>query len=192
MYTIASLLEAQAEAVGDSAAGQALQDASSRVKSMMTIYDRLYRSGDYERIDTQEYLTALLSDIGAAHQRPGVNVRLISEIEPIEIETRFSFPLAIIVNEWVTNAYKYAFPAGRAGTIRVSLRYDGPRQLELCVTDDGPGLPPSVDVAAPESFGLRLVQILQRQLRGALQVSRSNGTLYQMLIPLPAPPAPGE
>jgi PAS domain S-box-containing protein len=183
MSTISGLLSLQAFTLKDPAAVEALMDAESRVRSMMTIYDRLYRSGNYLALDAAAFLSSLLNDIAQTWSTPAGGVALTQEVEDLPIETGISFPLGIILNECITNAYKYAFPAGRSGTICVSLHQVGDC-LEAVVADDGVGLSAEIDLEDTLSFGLKLVTMMARQLNARLTIDRSGGTRFTFSIPL--------
>ena len=96
------------------------------------------------------------------------NIAVAVNAEAISVAAAKAVPLALIVNELVTNAYKHAFPDGRGGTVRVALRAQEPPWLVLSVTDDGIGMHGDVP---PESVGQTLIKILAAQI-GA-QVSRN-------------------
>jgi len=115
-------------------------------------------------------------------------IRLAVEAEPLPLPTDQVVPLAIVVNELVTNALKYAFAGQAEGTLRIGLVRVG-EGVELTVADDGAGLPEAA--LGPErggSLGLMLVRTLCRQIGAVLSVERpGRGTLFR--IALPCPPA---
>ncbi|MDO8578190.1 MAG: sensor histidine kinase [Dehalococcoidales bacterium] len=90
-------------------------------------------------------------------------------------------PCALIVNELVSNSLKYAFPARRNGgtaEIRVNLRSDGENRFILTVSDNGIGLPESFNIENCPTLGLKLVNVLTKQLGGSLSISREGGTKF--------------
>jgi two-component sensor histidine kinase len=89
-------------------------------------------------------------------------------IDPIIVPTDLAVPLGLLVNELVTNAFKYAYPDG-LGEVRVELTSDSPERLRLEVSDTGVGLPADFDPARSRSLGMRLVASLARQLGGRLE-----------------------
>jgi PAS domain S-box-containing protein len=139
MNIIASLLSIQAAKMEDGPAGEALEEARSRVLSMMLIYDKLYRSEDFMLVSSSEYLAALIGEIGQQFKSMG-NVRLVHELEDFPLDSAKLFPLGIILNELVTNAFKYAFDGQNSGTIRITLKRNNAKAC-MSVHDDGKGLP---------------------------------------------------
>jgi len=101
----------------------------------------------------------------------------------LPIET--ALPLGMLLSELATNVFKYAYPDGRGGELRVTVAgADG--QLQLVVADDGAGLPERVNPEAPESFGLRLVANLATQLSGTVRYARGAGLSVEVSVPLAA------
>ncbi|HAE21196.1 MAG TPA: hypothetical protein DCG47_02585 [Spirochaetaceae bacterium] len=170
MNIIASLLSLQAVKMEDGPAGAALEEARSRVLSMMLIYDKLYRSEDFRLVSSSEYLSALITEIGEQF-RSSADIQLKHELEDFPLDSAQLFPLGIILNELVTNAYKYAFEGKQSGTIRIALvRHES--KACLSVQDDGKGLPASLDLRDSPGFGFVLVRGLVEQLGGRLSLPR--------------------
>src|SRR5205814_10601549 len=96
-------------------------------------------------------------------------------------------PAGLIVNELVSNGLKHAFPDGRHGTLKVSLRSPTPGQLLLSVADDGVEFPPGFDWDQTRSLGLCMVRDLTRQIRGTLEVRQNGGTTFVLSFPVAKP-----
>lgn len=182
MTTIIGLLEAQRGYLTDP--DIALEDASGRVRSMMTLYDQLYRSADYEHISTELYFAEMLEQTRQIWERPGIQIQLSGEIENLDLTPRMMYPIGMIVNEWLTNAYKYAFPDNHPGTITLKVKTTAPGWLEISVTDDGVGMSASPQSQKPESFGANLVRVLAQQLESELYIFNENGVHNVLRIPL--------
>jgi len=112
------------------------------------------------------------------------------DVEEITLDMDVLVPCGLIINELLSNALKYAYPEGRTGTIRVKMRRDvseahpeTAQMLVLSVSDDGVGLPADVDVSAPRSLGLRIVNTLVSQLHGTLAVGPGPGTSFTLTFP---------
>jgi two-component sensor histidine kinase len=105
------------------------------------------------------------------------------DMEEITLDMDVLVPCGLIINELLSNALKYAFPEDRTGTINVTMRADGTRSLVLSVSDNGIGLPADVDVSAPRSLGLRIVNTLVSQLHGTLAVGAGPGASFTLTFP---------
>jgi PAS domain S-box-containing protein len=183
MNTISGLLAIHAQMIEEPKAVQALQDADSRVRSMMTLYDRLYRSGNYLELDASTYLGNLLADIALTWQAPNRQIKFIQEIENIPLPIQLSFPIGIFINECITNAFKYAFHGDQAGIIRVSMARLA-ETLEVVVENDGERIPAEINLETTTSFGMSLMKMMARQLDAKLFINREHGTQIRMSLPV--------
>jgi two-component sensor histidine kinase/CheY-like chemotaxis protein len=175
LQTISSLLNMQAELLPDLAARQALRDAQRRVHSMALIHEQMYGGKDTDEVNFGEYAKRLTRDLFESFGAADGRVRLRFAVDPVSLATDQMIPCGLILNELVTNSLKYAFPGGRTGEIVVSLRCEGGRSLIMAVADDGVGLPPAIVGKASESLGMRIVEILTKQLAGTLVRQSANG-----------------
>ena len=181
LATVASLLSLEAGAIRDERAVRAFEDCQSRIHSMALVHEALYGSGDLERLDFGPYLAKiaeLLVDAAGAAPR----VRLELEAGSLPLESAIAMPLGLIANELLTNALKYAFPAGRSGRIALSLARR-PEGAVLAVADDGVGLPEGLDPAAAPSLGLQLVRVLAAQIGARVEFGAGPGFSCKVVIP---------
>jgi len=178
-----SLLTIQADRIENPEGKAALENARGRMTSMMLIYDRLYRSGDFRHISAAEYMSQLLDALSEQFASPLIKVE--RQLEDFLMDSDTLSPLGIILNELLTNAYKYAFPGGRSGTISVRLSRTGKDAAELVVADDGPGLPASYDENTSKGFGLFLIRALVDQIDGSLSIKKDHGAEFVILFPAP-------
>jgi len=183
MNVISSLLSLQASSMTDPAASEALNVARSRVRSMMIMYDKLYRSGgDYRTVSSAGYFSDLIDDIAATYAASS-SVTVEKRIEDIPLESKVVFPVGIVVNELITNAFKYAFPDGREGHVFVSFAKNGEAAL-LRIEDDGVGLPDGAIAGESSGFGLNLVRAMTTQIGGSLDLRGGTGTGVSLSFPL--------
>ena len=177
MNVIAALLPLQASHMEAGPGPQALGEARRRVLSMMIVYDKLYRSDDFRSISSAECLSRLLDGTGIQFIFAGV--RLERDFEDFLLDSTVLFPLGIIMNELITNSFKYAFPGGRTGCIKVSSRQEPETgAVKFCISDDGIDFLPDLTADKPGGFGLVLVKALADQLRAGLSVSGTGGSSY--------------
>ncbi|HSI73913.1 MAG TPA: sensor histidine kinase [Fimbriimonas sp.] len=136
---------------------------ASRVKVIASVHDSLQRSRHGDAMNMAEYLPRLCTSLSEVlgHLRP---IALTVSADKVTLPPRKALPTGLIVNELVTNAYKYAFPEDRTGHIVVEFRARTGK-LELIVSDDGIGCPER----PPSGLGSKLVSVLAGQLGGDVQ-----------------------
>ena len=185
LQVISSLLALQARQLrSDHAVAAAMADIQGRVRSIALAHERLYPSDTLGRLDFPCYVDELTRSL--AHTF-GQRAAIVLDIAPIALVVEQAIACGLVVNELVTNAFKYAFPDREDGTIRVSLRIaNGAATLE--VRDDGIGMPDQQD--KPQSLGLSLVATLAEQLGGELERVRGAGVGACFRVTFPSPSAP--
>lgn len=165
LQLVSAFVQLQAQALPDAAAKTALKDTQRRIEAIIQVHQRLYTSDDAEGVDMQSYLTALVSELEGTWSTPAAPRRLELSVDPVRLDTDKAVSLGVIVNELVTNACKYAYPASVAGAVRIELNRR-PEGLFLVVEDDGGG----IGDAQPKGTGLggRLIQAMARSLNTTL------------------------
>jgi PAS domain S-box-containing protein len=182
MNTLRSLLQLQAEAMSDPGAIAALTDTDGRLVSMMTLYDKLYRSVEYTDLSIKDYLQSLVDEVLANF--PNASSILVEKhLDDFRLDARVMQSIGIIVNELLTNIMKYAFKGRDTGLIRVSASCDG-GQARISVADDGNGMPDSINFDNSPGFGLMLVRILTEQIGGTITMDRAKGTIVTIAFKL--------
>ncbi|HEX2556412.1 MAG TPA: histidine kinase dimerization/phosphoacceptor domain -containing protein [Microvirga sp.] len=163
LQMIASVLTLQARAQTEPAVRAAFDVAISRVQIIARAHERLQPGGPQGEVNLRDFLEDLCGTLGDTLRdlRP-VAVRV--EVEPIMTGPDKAVPLGLIVNELVTNAFKYAFPDGAQGAVEVSLRRVSEKEVRLSVEDNGIGC-----TASDEGLGTRLTRLLVQQLGGSIQ-----------------------
>lgn len=178
MSTIYGLLNLQAESIKDTSGRDALLDAGSRVQSMMVLYDKLYHTTDFQRISIKNFIPSLVDEILINFPNAGV-VTIEKKIDDIVLDVKKLQTLGIIINELLTNIMKYAFNGKSNGKINISVSQNSKTNANtifLVVEDDGNSIPETVDFKNSTGFGLTLVALLTKQLKGNIQIERVNGT----------------
>jgi two-component sensor histidine kinase len=170
----------------DTPAGKMLkQDLQNRARSMALIHETLYRTNMYDEVDMGMYLTTLVDQIANSF-RMAKGVKTIVDAHGVMLDIPRATPAGLIVNELVTNSFKYAFPesfdsavARKAPpTITVTFSKDGGEYL-LIISDNGIGLPPGFDLTTTKTLGLKLVNFLAKhQMRAKVEVRANKGTEF--------------
>jgi PAS domain S-box-containing protein len=179
MLTISGLLYLQADSVKNDIAASALNDARNRVQSMMVIYDKLYRSADFRHISAKDYLSNLIIGVSSAFAGSS-HVEVEMNIEDSILDSEILFPVGIIINELMSNVYKYAFTGRKEGAVKISFLRKSEKLIELSFEDNGIGMPEDVISGKSAGFGMNLIRILVKQIDGDLHISNNNGTLFKI------------
>ncbi len=108
---------------------------------------------------------------------------LITDIENISLSIDTAISLGLIINELLSNAFKYAFPNGASGEIKLSYKSFNGNSSTLVISDNGIGFPINIDFKQTESLGLQLVNTLVEQLEGNIELHRNDGTQFTIILP---------
>lgn len=180
LETVSSLLSLQTAQIQDPAILNAIEESQHRVQSMSMIHQKLYSGDNLAAIEMKDYFTNLsdyiIDAFGAAAR---INVE--APMEKIELDVDMAIPIGLIVNELFTNSLKYAFPNGRKGCIRISLK-KMENILQLDVTDNGVGI--SSNETQGTGFGSQLIALLTKQLDGKMVLNTSHGTAVSIQFQL--------
>lgn len=176
---VASLVNLQAKDVVDQVAKDALAETRARIFAISQVHKRLYSSGDVSHVDLDEYLGGLLDQLQSVMRLEGRDTRLVYDLAPLKLRTDPSINLGVVVTEWVTNAFKYAYPE-RSGEIRVTLRQVNDTAGELVVEDDGVGLP-SDRIALGTGLGSKIVAAMATNMRAKVEYREGGGGTHASL-----------
>ncbi|EWY37401.1 hypothetical protein N825_17480 [Skermanella stibiiresistens SB22] len=141
LHMIASLLSLQGDGIDDPETRRQFADAHNRVSTVAQLHQRLYQTDKLQSVEFDQYLHGLCDDLSEFMLSEGEEYTIEVTADPAELSTDRAIPLALIVNELVTNAFKYAYPPGAEGTIQVSFTRQENGGYLLVVADDGVGLP---------------------------------------------------
>jgi PAS domain S-box-containing protein len=179
MNIIISILSIQSSFLSNSEAISAIRDAENRVRSMMLLYDKLFRSENPDSLSIKDYLPALINEI--IHVFPqSILVKVVTKLEDCILDVNTLSPLGIIINEIITNTMKHAFNENERGIITVESSFIN-NHVTLSIHDNGIGIPDSIDIGSSNSssgFGMKLIGILVKQIRGSIKIERLNGTKF--------------
>jgi PAS domain S-box-containing protein len=178
---IASLLSLEMESLPAGKQRDSFIATLTRIEALQAIYERLSAEGDKGDVEMGSYLGQLAADI-VGTICPDGDCRISSSLEKVMLPTDRAIPIGLIFNELLTNAAKYALVDTIPTEIRISLSAkDG--DVTLSVSDDGPGIPASVDLESPATLGLKLVSILAAQVGGSIAFDSSSGTKAVLRFP---------
>jgi two-component sensor histidine kinase len=175
LQIISSLLNIQSEDIQDANVLSSIQEGQSRVEAMGLIHQILYQSEHLNDVDIENYIKALVAYLSKMFRGDSQSVAVNIQTYGLKFDIDTAIPLGLIVNELVSNAYKYAFDANDKGNINISIQSKNDTDYQLNITNDGKPLPPDFDPKQSKSLGLKLVTMLSRQLRGRMSFSSDKG-----------------
>ena len=156
LQIINSILNLQKSFVNDEKAIEGLEEIQNRVSTMSIIHETLYQNTDVSSIGFPSYMERIAGNIIQGYQSR-TRVELVTDLEDIQAPLDQAIPCGLILNEWVSNAMKYAFEGRENGTITVGLRaveVEGQaeeEEIQIEVRDDGVGLPEGFDWSGKDS-----------------------------------------
>jgi two-component sensor histidine kinase len=177
---VASMLHLKAATVSEDIKAH-LDEASNRITAIARAHQRLYQTEKFETLDLGGYLEDVCRNL--SESLPGCELH-VSAIVGIEIPPDQAVPIALFVNELVTNAAKHG-RGDKATGIWITVTPSVEGNISLSVRDNGPGLPADFDIAAQKGLGMRLVTAFAKQLRGELTIHRHTpGTEFVLSFPI--------
>lgn len=178
LQLINSLLNLQSRRISSEETNSVLLEVRNRVSSIALIHEKLYQSEQLASIDFSEYTRTLTQHLCSSYPDRVSALHLDIDEGKAFLEVNKAIPCALIVNELITNAMKYAFPDGQKGEITVTFKIKPGNNVLFVIADNGSGLPDSVNIHNPETLGMQIVNALVNQLRGTLEVEKSKGTTF--------------
>lgn len=155
-----------------------LTELQNRIASINQIHKQLYVNKNITSLNLNNYISSLSKNIQHSFLNDGILINQNIH-KNIEIEVSKSFPIGLIVNEFITNSYKYAFNNSSNGIIDVSINDEG-KNYTISLKDNGKGLPTDFNLNETNTFGIRIMKLLTDQLNGTFQLSNNNGV--QLII----------
>jgi len=174
LQIVISLLNTQSAYLDNKDALMAIQNSQHRMHAMSLIHQKLYQSSNVASIDMSWYIYELinyLKECFDANRR----VNFILDTEKVDLDVSQAVPLGLILNEAISNAIKYAFPADTKGMVTITLKKTGESIYQLIIADDGIGLPDDFELENRDSLGMNLMIGLSDQLDGTFRAENHNG-----------------
>jgi two-component sensor histidine kinase len=180
LQLVSAFVHMQSQALPDAAAKAALKDTQRRIQAIAAVHRRLYTGDDVDSVAMDGYLAALVGELQETWSTPAAPRVLTLASEPIRMKTDRAVSLGVIVNELVSNACKYAYPASAAGEVRIALVKDGDDRFVLRVEDDGCGMDSG---AAPKGTGLgtKVVRAMAKSLQASLSYDTAHSGVRAVL-----------
>ncbi|MDG1396820.1 MAG: sensor histidine kinase [Polaribacter sp.] len=177
---ITSLLDLGTDEIKDAKIIEILDRSKSRIKSMSLINQKLY-GNESGLIQFDEFINLLVKELRFLYKYDN-NLDLKVAVNEIYFDVDTAIPLALILNELITNTFKYAFKNEAGNILMISLKKNVNNNFELIVKDNGQGLDKDFNIDRLKSSGLKLVQRLVKQLQGELELTNISGLQFKILF----------
>lgn len=184
LQIIYSLLDLQLESVESKELFKFFQNLKDRVRSMALIHEKLYQTGDFSQIDMKDYITTLVDYLYNSYIKYSGEPEFEIEVEDIKLPIDSAIPCGMIISELISNSLKYAFPSScNIEEPRISLKFKriNETEYELCIADNGIGIPKDYDIENSQSLGLQLIGMLTQNLNGKLTRANNLGTGFRII-----------
>lgn len=178
---IKAFLQLQSSSSTNTEVKDALQDAVSRVESMQVLYDKLLLTADYSDISIKSYIETIISALQEVFVTK-TPITINTKLDDFRLPVKQAVSVGIIINELLTNVFKYAFTDRAQGEVMLSIVNDE-GLITVLIHDNGVGIPNTITENSP-GFGLTLVRLLVQQLQGSLTIIPENGTKSEITFPL--------
>jgi PAS domain S-box-containing protein len=198
LQIITSMLNLQMSTLHNDEARDALRSSQNRVRSIAALHQHLFELATGESADFREFASGLIAHLRECYQVSEERVSLQLEVPDRAVPEEWLMPLALSLNEMVSNAFKHAFPGKREGCMRIALAWDD-HEGELTVVDDGVGLPAGFTHHDSSGLGLKILRVFAGQIGGEVKIHSApgQGAVFQLTFPvtsdeegaLPVPPS---
>lgn len=182
LQIITGLLELQESLHQNKEIGNLVSEAQGRIKTMAIIHEMLYQTDDISKINLGDYIIKLINSIELGYSNHHAKVLKNIFIQQVYFNIDTIIPLGLILNELISNAFKYVYSVGKGNELSISIEQLSDIEWELIIKDDGPGIPNNGLGEREGSFGLKLVKMLSRQLKGKVDYNHNNGSVFSIIF----------
>ncbi len=178
MQIISSILKMQERQINDPRLKIVLEESQNRIRSMALIHENLYRNENLANIMFANYVKSLALNLARTFSEQQEKVIFEYDIDDVYLPLDIGIPCGLIINELISNAFKYAFNGREKGKISISLKQLDEQNFKLVLSDNGVGLPDNIDLEKTGSLGMKIVSKLVKQIDGTMEYAYSNGAKF--------------
>lgn len=182
-HSVSSMLYLQSQIVSNEQLKEILNVSCNRIHTLALLHEKLQESEDVSRVNFLSYVQRLLEDIKVSYltSEHDISIKILVDSK-IDLPTDQSIHLGLIINELLSNIFKYAFPNKRKGMIVIQFEQNKKGNY-LLIKDNGIGIPQDFNMKNSNSLGLRIVEMITKQLQGEFSVIRNDGTEFTVRFP---------
>lgn len=180
MQIISSILSMQSRNIDDPKLKDVLQESQNRIHSMALIHENLYNHKSLANIMFSSYVKSLCGNIARTYANQQANVQFDYQIDDAYLPMDIAIPCGLIINELISNSFKYAFVNQPKGIISIHFKNIQDDDFVLIVADNGIGIPDHINILKTKSLGMKILHKLVQQIEGEIQNDFSNGTKFSI------------
>jgi len=181
MQVVMSLLNLQANSIEDKFIREAFAKSNDRIHAMALIHESLYESDDFSKINPEKYIEKLIRSMAFTFGSIDKQIEHELEIDQIELSMDEAIPMALVINELLTNVYKHAFPNETVGKITIKLKEIENEIIVLNFSDNGVGIMDEIIPHELDTLGMQLIyDLVEGQLKGEVELESNDGTSYNI------------
>jgi two-component sensor histidine kinase len=178
MQIISSILRMQERLVSDQSLIAILSESQNRIRSMALIHEHLYQSENLADIKFDNYVKSLAVNLARTYAGHQGKVKFVYDIADARFPLDVGIPCGLIINELISNSFKYAFADRESGTITIRLADEGDNKFTLEIGDNGTGIGDPASLQKSGSLGMKIVHKLVSQIEGEIAYDFSEGTKF--------------
>nr|MBA3972157.1 hypothetical protein [Bacteroidota bacterium] len=178
LQIINSLINIQSDYVNDPKASELFREIRNRIRTISLVHEKLYKSTDYGNINVKEYVNMLVENLIDTYSiNKEISLKLDLEVQHFNLNT--IIPLGLLLNEVISNSFKYAFNEIEDGLIEIELHKSNVSdEYTIIIGDNGKGYDQKLLDSENSTLGLELIKILATQLNGTIERIEKEGTYY--------------
>lgn len=181
LQIVSSLLSLQSFRIKDQEAKDAIQEGQHRIEAMSLIHQKLYIQDAITQVNIREFITDIAESLMQSYGYDNDNFNLQIQVEEELLDVDKAIPLSIIINELITNAFKYAYFTIKYPALMISF-YKQSAQATISIADNGVGID-TKNWNDNSGYGKELIQTFTEQLEGTLTLDINNGTTFKIIFP---------
>jgi two-component sensor histidine kinase len=174
LSVISGLLDLQSSSTESEQAKLAMQESQNRISAIALIHQRLYQNDNMGAIEIKGFIEDMYGQIATVFSTKDIKTKAILNLPNTFLDIDTAVPLGLIINELITNSFKYAFNKGNEGVIKIELLEIESGYYTLTYQDNGSGLPPDYDFEKGKTLGIKLIKLLSKQLSGKAEYKTEN------------------
>jgi two-component system, sensor histidine kinase PdtaS len=177
LQTVSSIMRLQARGITDPSVALVIAESRSRLETISMIHQQLYREDQVKTVNFKHFVGDLVEKLQFTYNFNDKPLAVELDMNEPELDVDTALPLGLIINELLTNSFKYAYPLVEKPKLFVKLTKQGFQYV-----DNGNGSAASVECINNRSFGLQLIHSLSQQLRGKCRFFNDNGLVFELVF----------